>query len=167
MNRPITNPSCSSPVKFGQGEFPYQRVGILLQRTERPSPDLFVAMLTEFDEPGVKLGQRTGGKDSEKIGEDVRLPFDPETLKDDPQIGFVGVPPPASEQKHLLSPSASRMISAAEIAAIRSLWVSGDCGPAFRSSSRCQPSRNRLIAASEEASRRPLTRLSPNRSMAN
>src|SRR5437870_10761189 len=89
-------------LKFLQGELPYERVGILFQSTEGPTPHLFVAVQTELDEPGVKHRQRTRSEHFEQVGDDSRLPRGPEELDDRLQISFVGAPPPAAQPEATL-----------------------------------------------------------------
>src|SRR5207248_7467677 len=60
-------------------------------------PHLPVTVPTEVDEPGVELGQGTGRNDLHQIGDDPRLLFRPEAMKDGLQRSFVGVHPPAPE----------------------------------------------------------------------
>jgi hypothetical protein len=63
--------------------------------------NLLVGMLTQFEQSGIKLWQRTSGKDFEQVCDDPWLLFSPEALEDSLQIDFAGVPPPATEPETL------------------------------------------------------------------
>src|SRR5579883_2835419 len=95
-------------------------MGIRLQCPECLAPDLGIAVPAEFQKPGVELGQRSGGKDSEQVAEVARLPGGPEVLEHGLDIRSGGVLPQPPSQTHRPSPVAARRTAFTGTVAIRS-----------------------------------------------